>query len=144
VNPYLGDIRLSPAGGGAVSLDHETYDLRGRDGKRICRVSRQRAEEAIANGSLELWSGPAGAYLRSPETSYPDRPRLSSISPDSLHTLHGREAAALANPQARYRHNHCGCSTWPKPAKTTSVNLDQFSEHPEKLTAHERIFESVE
>jgi hypothetical protein len=69
-------IRLSPADG--ITLLGERYDLRGRDGKLITRVSRDRAEAGIASGALELWDGASGVYLRATGLSYPEFSRAAS------------------------------------------------------------------
>src|SRR4051812_35498369 len=55
------EFRRSPAEG--RGLLHDSYELRGRDGLLICRVSRHRAEEGIAAGQLVLRDGKHGAYL---------------------------------------------------------------------------------
>jgi hypothetical protein len=79
------NIRLSPADTGALLM--RAYDLRGRDGNRVCTVAREEAERGIAAGSLELWKGPAGAYLRSASLPYPERERATSRPPDSRPSL---------------------------------------------------------
>jgi hypothetical protein len=66
-------IRLSPADGRALHKNH--YELRGRDGKLICTVRRDRAAAGIAAGALELWHGPSGAYLRAVGLAYPEHDR---------------------------------------------------------------------
>lgn len=86
------NVRLSPADG--IPLPHDSYALRARDGKLVCTVSRNRAEQGIASGVLELWDGPSGAYLRGTNLSYPAEERSSNVSPDSRHTLHGDLASA--------------------------------------------------
>lgn len=108
------DIRLGPADGRA--LLNEVYDLRGRDGKVICGVPRDKAEQGIAAGQLELWRGRHGAYLRPVALSYPGESRALNINPDSRHTLHGREAVARGNPSALYDHNRRACANWTRPS----------------------------
>jgi hypothetical protein len=104
------NIRLNPARTEGLSLDR--YDLRARDGKLICTVSRDRAEQGIADGQLELWQGVHGAYLRPVTAAYPTASRQTDVTPDSLHPRHGRVAAAAANSSALHRHNDRGCRTW--------------------------------
>ena len=72
------DIRLSPAKSGTLLM--RSYDLRGRDGKLVCSVSREQALQGVAAGSLELWSGAAGAYLRAAKLAYPEQARGASYS----------------------------------------------------------------
>ncbi len=105
-------VRLSPAHGEGVRLEHARYDLRSRDGAHICWVPRDRAEQGLAVGSLELWRGQGGAYLRAVGVPYPTISRKASAGPDSRHTLHGREATAPANPAALYRPNYAACNLW--------------------------------
>jgi hypothetical protein len=78
-------IRRSPADGKALLMC--SYELRGRDGKRVCSVARGDAERGIAAGFLELWNGPAGAYLRSAALAYPERERATSRPPESRPSL---------------------------------------------------------
>lgn len=73
------NIRLSPADG--IALSHDRYDLRARDGMLICHVSRDHAERGIATGTLELWRGPDGAYLRAAASLvYPEHERRHAES----------------------------------------------------------------
>ena len=113
------NIRLSPADG--IPLPHDSYDLRARDGKLICTVSRSRAEQGIASGALELWDGPSGAYLRAVNLSYPPEARPSNANPDSRHTLHGDLASASANVSRLHHHNDRGCAEWPQPRATAEA-----------------------
>ena len=105
-------IRLSPADG--IALLKPSYELRGRDGIKICDVVQEKAEAGIQAGTLELWEGRHGAYLRGVGLAYPkDGSRRVSVSPDSRHTLHGDESmTAGANVNRLYRHNGKGCSSW--------------------------------
>ena len=74
-------IRLSPAEGRALS--HDRYDLRGRDGAKVCDVAKDRAAKAIASGAMELWKGPSGVYLRAVDLPYlPYRSSSPSGRPD--------------------------------------------------------------
>jgi hypothetical protein len=105
-------IRLDPAEG--IALLKPSYELRGRDGIKICDVVRERAEAGIHAGSLELWEGRHGVYLRGVGLAYPDDgSRRVSVAPDSRHTLHGNESTtAGANVNRLHRHNTKGCSVW--------------------------------
>lgn len=100
------NIRLSPAAGGA--LRHERYDLRARDGKVIATVPRERARQGIAAGILELWSGPAGAYLRAVELAPPAEARPASVQPDSRRVLPGAAPKGAIQP-AVYTNRHAAC-----------------------------------
>lgn len=78
------DVRLSPADG--IALSAASYDLRGRDGKLVCTVSRGRAESGLRSGALELWRGQSGIYLRAAGLSYPSSDRATS-RPANLATI---------------------------------------------------------
>jgi hypothetical protein len=121
------NIRLSPADG--IPLPHDSYDLRARDGKLICTVSRSRAEQGIVSGDLELWDGPSGAYLRAVNLRYPDEARSSNVSPDSRHTLHGDLASALANVARLHHHNDRGCAEWPQRRATAEATATEGGAH---------------
>jgi len=79
------DIRLSPGAGKALLM--RSYELRGRDGKRVCTVSREQAQNGVDVGSLELWAGAAGAYLRAVDLAYPEQARSTSYSADARPAL---------------------------------------------------------
>jgi hypothetical protein len=100
------DIRFSPADGAA--LLHQSYDLRARDGKVIATVSRERAQRGIAAGALELWKGPAGAYLRSALLSRPAEARSTSVQPDSRNVLPGALPKGVI-PPVIYSRRHATC-----------------------------------
>jgi hypothetical protein len=68
------DIRLSPADGEALSK--QKYELRASDGALVCLVSRRHAESGIRAGSLTLWKGKSGAYLRATPIAVPPLPAL--------------------------------------------------------------------
>lgn len=133
-------IRLSPADGTSVHLDRARYELRGRDGRLICTVARERAAQGIASGALEMWAGPSGAYLQAPEACYPDVARFANVHPDSRHTLHGDKATAPANPAALYRHNQMACNEYGCGSRYACPEIEgEFSAHPEKLTPREKV-----
>jgi hypothetical protein len=90
------DIRLSPAC--AKGLLHERYDLRGRDGLRICIVSRDAAARQIAVGTVELVLGASGAYLRATSLPYPDQARHAHIETDSRIMQHGQPPKGAIRP----------------------------------------------
>jgi hypothetical protein len=128
-------IRLSPADG--IVLFKATYELRGRDGIKICDVARDKAEAGIRAGTLELWDGRHGAYLRGVGLAYPeDGSRRVSVSPDSRHTLHGNESmTAGANVNRLYRHNGKGCASW----GTTAAPVKDYERPQHRLSAAEEV-----
>jgi hypothetical protein len=96
-------IRLSPAD--RVTLPAERYDLRGRDGKLICTVTRDRAQAGIASGVLELWSGTSGAYLRAVGLSYPEFSRAPSRPVETWPSL---PRGAVPPPVRTHKGTACG------------------------------------
>jgi hypothetical protein len=103
------DIRLSPAEAGVVSLSNPRYDLRARDGKLICTVTRESAERGIVQGCFQLWRGPAGAYLRSVGLTAPSDARPASVQQDSRKLLPGAPPKGAIQPKVGNRiHPTCG------------------------------------
>src|SRR5262249_39818661 len=99
--------RLSPANG--IPLLNDQYDLRGSDGLLICRVSRERAEQGIRAGQLELRQGRAGAYLSPTQKTPVNRERRTSTSPRTWLGPHepGQGAPTM------YAHNAPVCNAYP-------------------------------
>jgi hypothetical protein len=99
--------RPSPAHGRALS--HENYDLRTRDGLFICRVSREKAEQRIALGDIELASSRSGAFLRPVAPS--SVPRRERNTGGAGKVLIGPRTPGVGSP-ARYRHNESACAAF--------------------------------
>lgn len=70
------NVRLSPTAG--IPPRNTSYELRARNGKLICFVSRERAEEGIADGRLESWR--RRSHRRSSPNSMSGTPGTDGIS----------------------------------------------------------------
>jgi len=79
-----------------------------RDGKVIATVPRERARQGIAAGALELWSGPAGAYLRAVELAAPTEARPASVQFDSRRAVPGTPPKGAIQPVI-YSNKHATC-----------------------------------
>jgi hypothetical protein len=77
--------------------------LRDMDGRGLRTVTPGEAERLIAaNAAYPVVSGGTWREIR----------LKVALPPGSLHTFHGRTATALANPGARFEHNHQACRLW--------------------------------
>ena len=96
-------FRLDPAQNATV-LSKPFYELRARDGRLICQVSRDRAAAGLRVGALELWSGPHGTYLRSPLARYPQNERAQS----NRESLPKPPKGAVTEKVQTRKHTTCG------------------------------------